>query len=288
METKVVEIQEVPTQLTKRERADAALAELTARARNCYWKTRFGMSFAMMPGILTGLGGWFAIFFLLRPILGDDWAAGIGMVVYLAGVIGAMIFGLGRYSRRSASELSRIVEHADARAMKPLTDMVRSNVWAGTFWLLPILRTIVAALSRILDAVKPDDRNALDDADLAGLRSILTSCANHYGFVQSRLYTPEFIRTALRALTVLQDRHGADLAERLTKTIGVGRHVAEVKQIARDALPALREAALRARERAELLRPAEAPLRPDETLLRPIEAAPAGEAELLVRPADCD
>ena len=286
METKLVEVPEAAARLTKREEADAALAELRAQARNCFWKTRFGMTLALMPGILGGLVGWFAAYFLLRPVLGDDGAAGVGMLVYAAGIAGGVAFGLRRYTRRISARLSSLTEHADARAIRPLTDMVRSNVWAGTFWLLPILRTIVAALSRILVAVKPDDRDMLDDADLAGLRSILTSCANHYGVVQSRLFTPEFIRTALGALTVLQDRRGADLAERLTRIIGVGRRATEVRQIARDALPELREAAERAKERAELLRPAEAPVRPEETLLRPVEAAPAGDAELLVRPAN--
>ncbi|MBM3496360.1 MAG: hypothetical protein FJX72_18860 [Armatimonadetes bacterium] len=276
-----------PAVATTDRSADVALSELRASARNSYWKARFGASFAIMPGVLVGPGLWFGIFSLLRPVLGDDPAALTGMIGYLVGAFGGGYVGLTAYSKRSAAEIARRAEHADVRALRPLTVLVRGNVWAGTIWLLPSLHACVAAMQRILSEVTPEDRTKIeDDGDLAGLRSILASCANHYGWIQAALFPPEFVRVALQALQTLEDRQAAHLAERLTRAIGMGRRCAEVRSIAQEALPALREVAERARERAELLRPAEDPNRPEETLLRPVEAAPTGDVELLVPPAE--
>ena len=269
-------------------RADAALNELRRRSMLAYWRARMAVGWAVMPAMLAGMAAGGLTFLATHQIMGDDPAAMMAMAVYLLIGFGGGSFGIRRLGRRKAAELDRLTEHADVRAMRPLTDMVRGNVWAGSWFLMPVLRGIVAALSRLLDRVTPDDRRIIEGDDLAGLRAILTSCANHYGLIQSKLFPPEFIRKALRALTVLEDRHGHDLAQRLTRTIGVGRQCDAVRQIAREALPALREAAERARERAELLRPAESPGSPEDTLLRPAEAGPIGNVEMLVRPVEDD
>lgn len=266
--------------------AGDALAALTRLSRNSYWKARFGASIAFFPGVLAGIGLWAIAFAALRPFTSDDLAGLVGMIGYLGGVFGGGYLGLRAYGRRRSREIASASAHADIRSIRPLADMVRGNVWAGALWLLPTLHACVAAMQRILDAVTPADRDKLrDDGDLAGLRSILTSCANHYGWLQASIFPPAFVRTALRSLAVLQDRQGERLAERLTRTIGVGRKAAEVRRIAEEELPALREAAERAKERTELLRPAENPRRAEDTLLRPAEASPSGDVELLVRPA---
>jgi hypothetical protein len=261
-----------------------ALVCLQGLARNAYWKARFGAAYAILPGVFGGLAAWFGAYFLLKPALGDDPAAMVGMVLYLAGICVGSYFGLSGYGKRSSAEMGRASEHADARAIRFLTDMVRGNVWAGSLPLLPVLHAIVRSLSRILARITPSDRGLIDEGDLAGLRSILASCANHYGWVQAGLFTPEFIRIALSALQTLEDGEGLHLAERLSRAIGVGRKAAEVRRIAAESLPGLREVAERARERAELLRPVEAPGEPEAILLRPAETGTSSDPGLLVRP----
>jgi hypothetical protein len=66
--------------------ADVALVCLQGLARNAYWKARFGAAYAILPGVFGGLAAWFGAYFLLKPALGDDPAAMVGMVLYLDGM----------------------------------------------------------------------------------------------------------------------------------------------------------------------------------------------------------
>lgn len=262
------------------------LVRLREMARFNYLKTRWRMGAAMFPPAVIGIGVLVSTMLLLRGALGDDLAAGLGFGAYIAALGVGMPWYYGRLERRRAREIAEVAAEADARAIGPLASMVRGNVIVGAMFVMPTLRAIVVALQRLLDDVGPEDRDVVGESDRAELRSLLQSCANHYGLLQARIFPPSFIASALGALEKLEDRPAVNVAERLTRALGIGSAVREVRSIAGAALPGLRVMAKRVQEREQLLRPADAPTEPD-MLLRPAGGAPTGDQAQLVRPAEC-
>jgi hypothetical protein len=243
------------------------------------------MGVAMFPAAVIGASALLISVFTLGRVIGEDAAALAGMAIYIP----SLAIGGGWFHRRAeekrAAGIRELAREADARGIGPLASMIRGNVMSGSIFLLPTLDAITGSLIRLLDAVGPDDREAVSESDRAELRSILTSCANHYGPIQARIFRPAFVKAALRALTILEDAPTLHCAERMVRAVGIGKRIAELRSVALDALPDLREMARRLREREQLLRPAEAP-DDAETLLRPAIGAPSDDEQRLVRPLD--
>lgn len=261
------------------------MARLREMARFNYLKTRFRMGFAMFPAAAVGAAALLISIFTLGRIIGEDAAALVALPVYIAAMVIGGAWLHQRSEKRNAASIRDVATQADARGIGPLTSMIRGNVMSGSLFVLPTLDAITGSLIRLFDTVRPEDREKVSEADRAEVRSVLTSCANHYGLLQARIFTPAFLRAALRALTVLEDAPALRCAERMVRTVGFGRRVSELRSAAAEALPGLRDMSRRVREREQLLRPAEAP-DDAETLLRPAAGAPTDDENRLVRPAD--
>jgi HEAT repeat protein len=126
-----------------------------------------------------------------------------------------------------------------------------------------------AALLHLLPMIGPEHYGALPTHTEAALVRLAES-------QQAGLQVP-----AIQALGHIGGSASVAVVTNLTRE----HHAKRVREAAAEALPRITARATRERDAARLLRPASAPGAAEDVLLRPVEAPPAGDVELLLRPA---